>query len=241
MSTALSKRASKFIERKILRDDVYEVILDRLLSGQYKPGQPLGIDGLARELGVSPTPVREALVQLEHTGMVTRAALKGYRLAEPLSSEQMAQLMDMRLVLEVAAVERAMRRATELLPELRRAHEEHERHGEKVAELARTGDLTVADIRPSFQADWAFHEVILHNCGNSYIAKAVDNLSFNVHRMRQNIEGKESDSALAVQEHRKILDAFESLDVVRVRSAMEAHLQSVLDRSVAEANELNRA
>ena len=62
------------LRRRVLRDDVHEILLDRLLSGVYQDGQTLAIDSLARELGVSPTPVREALAWMEHTGLVTRAA-----------------------------------------------------------------------------------------------------------------------------------------------------------------------
>lgn len=64
-------------------------------------GKPLGIDGLAQQLDVSPTPVREALVQLESTAMVTRTALRGYRVAPLLSGRQLTDLFDARLLLEV--------------------------------------------------------------------------------------------------------------------------------------------
>ena len=56
------------LERKVLRDTVYESLVDMLMSGALLPEAPLSIDGLASELAVSPTPVREALVHLERTG-----------------------------------------------------------------------------------------------------------------------------------------------------------------------------
>ena len=63
------------VERRALRDGVYDVLLELLLANGVAPGASLSIEGLARDLGVSPTPVREALGQLEHTGLVTRAPL----------------------------------------------------------------------------------------------------------------------------------------------------------------------
>ncbi len=124
--------AKRIIKRTMLRDDVYDTVLEMLLTNEFKPGSSLSIDSVARQLGVSPTPVREALVQLETTGLVTRAALKGYSVALPLTEEQMVQLLDARMVLELAAVERAAARSSDVAPRLREAHEEHE---EVVAEL----------------------------------------------------------------------------------------------------------
>ena len=69
------------MERRGLRDAVYDRILDQLLRGETEAGGRLSIETLARELSVSATPVREALVQLERTGLVTREALRGYRVA----------------------------------------------------------------------------------------------------------------------------------------------------------------
>src|SRR6478735_4678774 len=96
------------VERRALRDGVYDALLELLLDNGVAPGASLSIEGLARELGVSPTPVREALGQLEHTGLVTRAALKGYRAAAPLTQARMAELLNARSVVEVAAVRAAV-------------------------------------------------------------------------------------------------------------------------------------
>src|SRR5690606_5880841 len=71
------------LERRGLRDRVYDLILEMLLEGDVEPGSRLSIDTLAKQLDVSPTPVREAMVQLERTGLVTREVLKGYRVAPP--------------------------------------------------------------------------------------------------------------------------------------------------------------
>ena len=75
----MSKETEGRLTRKVLRDDVHDALLQMLLRGRFAPGESLSIDHVARQLGVSPTPVREALVELEHTGLVTRAALRGFR------------------------------------------------------------------------------------------------------------------------------------------------------------------
>ncbi|WP_073996647.1 GntR family transcriptional regulator [Arcanobacterium urinimassiliense] len=220
-------------KRDTLRDEVYNLLLHRLISGKYAPGSPLQIGLLAKELDISPTPVREALVKLENTSLISRTALKGYRVSEPLSNKQISQLIDMRLVLENAAAERAAKNAKKLFPDLQIAHEEHARQADKVNKLAEAGKLAVENLIPYFSADWNFHHTILQYCENSYIEKTADNLSFNIHRIRQDLLTKSSDALIAVAEHQQILDAFKDGDVEQIRNAMTNHLLNVLNRSTA--------
>src|SRR5690625_7557013 len=72
------------IKRQVLRAEVEELILERLLESRWSPGSRLSIDGLARDLEVSPTPVREAMVSLERSGLVEYVALRGYVFAPML-------------------------------------------------------------------------------------------------------------------------------------------------------------
>ena len=88
---------------------MYEELLASLVDGRHEPGDALSIDGVARELEVSPTPVREALARLESTGLVTRIAMRGYRVAPTLSTEELAELMDARLAIEPVTALRACR------------------------------------------------------------------------------------------------------------------------------------
>ena len=81
--------AGRPVSRQVLADHVYEELLASLMDGRLEPGTAVSIDGTARELDVSPTPVREALARLEHTGMVRRVALKGYRVAPVFTREDL--------------------------------------------------------------------------------------------------------------------------------------------------------
>lgn len=224
------------IDKKNLRDDVYTIVLNALMSGQYAPGEHLAIDRVARELDVSPTPVREALVHLEQTGLVERVALRGYRVARPLSQEQIRQLIDIRRVLEVAAAERAYG-APGLVPALTKAHKHHREEALKLEKKERQGMLKPEDFYAYFDADWDFHQTIFDRCGNVYISKTVQDLAFNIHRMRQSVARNDSDGLIAVQEHEAILHAFESGDVDDARRAVNAHLDGVLERSMGDAQE----
>ncbi|WP_043499732.1 GntR family transcriptional regulator [Georgenia sp. SUBG003] len=224
------------LTRKVLRDDVHDALLEMLMTQQLAPGQSLSIDSLARELGVSPTPVREALVQLEHTGLVTRAALKGYTVTSPLSARQMAELVDARKVIELAAVERAVA-AEGIVETLRSVHAAHEavtrRYG--LDGPAGVQDATQEQILEYFRADWAFHEAIIRSCGNRFIQQMASILGANVHRMRQTMDVGLTDAMDALHEHAGILAAFESGDAAVAVDAMREHLERVSGRAQAEA------
>ena len=122
------------IKRQVLRAEVEELILERLLESRWSPGSRLSIDGLARDLEVSPTPVREAMVSLERSGLVEYVALRGYVVAPMLDVEQMTELLDARKVVEAAALNRAFENFEALLTDLEAAHA---RHGEVIGQIGR--------------------------------------------------------------------------------------------------------
>lgn len=220
------------LSRRALRDGVYDILLEMLLAGEFEPGAPLGIDSLSRQLEVSPTPIREALVQLEHTGLVNRAALKGYRVAPPLNVEQMKELFDARLVVEVAAAARAASANHELVAELREAHERHK----SAAEDFRNSDhqSRLGEYRRYFEADWNFHETILRHCGNRFLQQMAQMASTHTHRLRQSARHGSDDMSLAIAEHAEILEAFEQGNGDAAAEAMERHIHGAKRRALAE-------
>ncbi|GAA3054365.1 MULTISPECIES: GntR family transcriptional regulator [Actinomycetes] len=230
------------VARRALRDEVYSALFDRILDGSAPAGSSMSIDALARELDVSPTPVREALVQLEHTGLVTRVALKGYRVAPQLSGQQLRELFEMRMIVEMAAVERAAERAAALAPVLRAAHERHVRAAQRVralrtqeghAESHTAGDAApqdFEDLREYFEADRDFHRVILEAAGNRYLLQTSESLSAHVQRLRQTVDHGELDLDEALAEHEAVLEAFESGDPELMRRTLRTHLQAVASR-----------
>lgn len=220
------------VQRRALRDQVHDRILADLLDGAVQPGERLSIDTLARELSVSPTPVREALVQLERTGLVTREALKGYRVAPPLDREQLAELFEARLMLEERAASLAAPRASDLLPALRAAHEVHEAASHDVVHAHASGEVPLEVTQRYFEADGAFHAVILEHAGNRYVQEMHASLGALTHRLRQAALRGPSDVIEAIAEHRAILDAFASQPEVAA-DRMRDHIANVRDRSLS--------
>lgn len=222
------------INRTILRDDVYNAVLEILLTGEIAPGDPLSIDSMARLLGVSPTPVREALVQLEHTGLVTREAMRGYSVAPPLTEDQVRELMDARMVLEVASARRAVERSTRLADDLRAAHLAH---GQVIQRLSLSDghvELSAEQILEHFRADWAFHMVLIEGSGNRFFEQMAGTLGANIHRTRQSLGRGLWDATHALAEHQTILEAAQSGDPELVAKALEAHLVGVQERALKD-------
>ncbi len=224
------------VERQILRDGVYEAVLEILLDNQVAPGESLSIDGLARELGVSPTPVREAFVQLEHTGLVTRAPLKGYRVAPPLSTDRMTELIDARAVIEAAAIRLAVPASPAVIAELEQAHTNHARAARRVVRMheRQPGRTDWATMRNYYNVDWEFHLILLRNCGNGYLFEMAQGLSPQVHRLRQSMHQGRIDVDQAHVEHTVILDAVRDAERDAAEEAMRSHLAAVRERAAAD-------
>ena len=219
------------VRRQVLRAEVEELILQRLLESSWAPGSRLSIDGLARDLEVSPTPVREAMVSLERSGLVEYVALRGYVVAPPLDAEHMTELLDARKVVETAALGRAFRAQDALLTDLDAAHAAH---AEVLARIGEDGSEDYSLLNEHFRADWAFHQVFFTHAENRYLRSMVENLGTYTHRMRQTWSGGPQmfDGHVAHQEHGLILEKVRQHNHDGALAALTAHLDGVLSRSL---------
>lgn len=214
------------IGRLALADRVYGEIFASIVDGRLVAGAGISIDGVARDLTVSTTPVREALARLESTGLVLRVALKGYRVAPLFTKGELAELMDARLLIEPANVERACQRAT---PELIHAMEQA---NTDLSNAPR--GLAFADFRDAWAADERFHNLIAEGCDNRFILTAYRSLGGQIQRFRYFSEVGMADPAFLVEEHAAILTAFVARDSEKARDAMIAHIAGVTQRSIAD-------
>ena len=98
--------------RTRLADEVYDTLLAQLMSLRIRPGSRVTIDALARELGVSQTPIRDALNRMETDGLVVRVHLAGYRIPPQITRPQFEDMLEVRLLLEPACARRAAENAT---------------------------------------------------------------------------------------------------------------------------------
>ncbi|WP_099040326.1 GntR family transcriptional regulator [Mycobacterium neglectum] len=218
--------------RSTLVDQVYERLIELLLDGTLQSGDAISIDGTARHLGVSPTPVREALARLESTGNVIRVAMRGYRVPEMPGAKEMADIMDARLLIEPRMAELSCARIdADLLNSLQDAIDEQER-------APHTSDA--AAIRMYHRADERFHRLIAEHADNSALLRAYDALGGHGQRFRLFIGVGVQDSACAIAEHRELLAALRRGYGPEVYRIMHAHISGVKERALAEHAQAER-
>jgi DNA-binding GntR family transcriptional regulator len=149
------------ISRQPLRADVHQELLGLILQGELAPGQRLRDTELAQRLGVSRTPVREALMRLEREGFIASHLHQGFSV-KPLSEEEIRDVYPLVGMLECAALEG--------LPE------------PSPAKLDQLGQLSGAlhqagtDPQRRIELDQAWHQVLIAECGNQHLARILGDL-----------------------------------------------------------------
>lgn len=221
-------------DRLVLSDRVYDAVIDLLISGRVEPGQALRIEHLANLLQVSPTPVREALAKIEATGLVTRVAQKGYRVAPLLAEAQMSELVDARELLELGAMELISGEMDGLVRQLEAVQQQHEAAAQRLADLPPGDPDVTARQREYFEADWSFHLAILRRPGNRYVLQMAEGLGGHLHRRRQGVVVGVNDSQFAVREHAAILAGFQQGDLQAAIAAMRTHMDQIRRRSMTD-------
>lgn len=226
MTTQLDS-PGRSVGRQVLADEVYDRLMTGLIDGRLGAGAPLIIGDLAHELGVSQTPIREALTRLELTGLVTRVAFKGYRVAPPFSLDDLRQLSEARRVIEPA---NAWIAAGSSEPELWAALE-----GDISALERAPRGPSFADFREYWEADESFHRRIAEHTGNTYLFRAYTAMGGQLLRYRLFGGRGVTDFEPTYDEHKRILDAIRRGDPDHAREAMDLHISNVWDRAVEDS------
>jgi len=210
--------------RQPLADQMYQVLLDQFMDGARGPGEPLNIGALSRELSVSQTPLREALARLEHTGLVRREALRGYRVAPMMSLVEVRQLREARLAIEPSLAAGAAGRTTpEFLADIKAALDEFESsggHADRVAEGFET----------YWRSDDRFHGLIAAQAGNPFLESMYLALAGQIQRFRMFSKLGRTSVNHAAPEHRRVYEAILRGDAEAAAEAMREHIRGAAAR-----------
>lgn len=199
-----------------LTTQVYDVLLNRLVSRDYEPNQQLSLAALAEELGVSRSPVHQALTRLVAEGLVAVRPRKGY-IVLPITEESVTQAFDIRLAFELLAAEKTVgKMAPSQLEELRRLME--------VTLPMVQGDRIVD--RPGYvRANQALHTFLIGQAGNRLMSRYFEQLR--LHLVMGRVAGRRlSGMGHIVVEHQELVAAFEQGDLSRVQAAIRTHIES---------------
>jgi len=150
---------TEFIQKRPLKEDIFDVLHEKIISGTYKPGDWLRQDDIATQLGVSMTPVREALDLLVSAGLAERVPYRGVRVRE-MSTKDVVEAYGLRLFLEAVIAQEAARNITqEQIAGLERTLEEMKKHE------------TLKDVSTERRSSREFHSAIAEATKNDLLVK----------------------------------------------------------------------
>lgn len=204
------------VSRVVLREQVKELILQRILTGIYAPGDRLVETRIAQELGTSQAPVREALRDLELLRFVESAPFKGARVRE-ISDEELLEIYPVRAALEELAARQAAVRLDGGVDAL-------EAELDAMHRAADEGDLHTQVVH-----DANFHRLIVEAAGNRILQDVWGYLRIEsrtiITAVRTGMDGHE-----IAERHRPVLDALRDRDPDRAGAALRRHLEEFADR-----------
>ena len=196
------------------RDVVFNTLRRAILTGQLKPGERLMEVHLANKLGVSRTPIREAIRKLELEGLVIMIPRRGAEVAR-ITEKSLKDVLEVRRALDALSVELACDRITEEdMKRLLQACQDFEK-------AAKGKDASVIA-----KADVALHDIIVEATGNQRLAQLVNNLSEQMYRYRFVYIKEESKHDMLVAEHREIYESIASRDKERAARAAKLHIDN---------------
>jgi DNA-binding GntR family transcriptional regulator len=199
------------VARVVLREQVKELMLERILNGSYPPGERLVETRIAQELGTSQAPVREALRDLELLHFVESEPFRGARV-RAVSEEELAEIYPVRAAIEEVAARAAALRLDGAVEPLE-------------AELASMHSAADAgDLHALAEHDATFHRLIVEASGNGILLDVWRSLRIEtrtaITALRARIDGHE-----IAELHRPVLDALRDRDPERAGRALRRHVE----------------
>ena len=197
-----------------LRDVVFNTLRQAILKGELEPGERLMEIQLAERLGVSRTPIREAIRKLELEGLVLMIPRKGAEVAR-ISEKSLRDVLELRRSLEELAIELACQRMTEEeIDELERAQE------------AFREAVDSKDVMLMAETDEKYHEIIYQGTKNSRLVQILNNLREQMYRYRLEYIKDADKRQILLIEHDNILKAVRGRRVAEAKAAMREHIDN---------------
>lgn len=197
-----------------LRDVVFQTLRKAILTGELKPGERLMEIHLAERLGVSRTPIREAIRKLELEGLVTNLPRRGAMVAE-ISEKGLKDVLEVRRALDTFCAELACNRITD------GEKENLVKACKAFDDAVKTGDATLIA-----RADVEFHDIIIGATGNDRLVAMLNNLAEQMYRYRFEYIKDETQHAKLVSEHKALMDAILKGDEEGAKKAAGEHIDN---------------
>ncbi len=191
----------------------YQALRDSILKGQLVPGELYNEMALAKELGISRTPVREALLELASQGLVTYLPRKGV-MVKHYTRRDVEEIFELRKAIELTAIEKVA--TTSPLPDLSALEKSLE--SQRKAWKRRDSDGYI-------RFDRTFHLAFCEMIGNRRFVSILDNIRDLIHLMAVRALSKEGRAEEVLREHSRVIKAVKKGDANGAKKAMDYHLE----------------
>ncbi|MFY0681686.1 MAG: GntR family transcriptional regulator [Thalassovita sp.] len=197
---------------KSLKELALENLRDSIVNGTLEMGEALSERKISESLGVSKSPVREALAQLRDEGLVTIEPQKGARVFT-LSEEEVTQICDFRLAIETAAFELAIQRNPDSLAKEMKAIVKDMQAAKKAG-----------DTKSYLSLDTEFHQLIFKWSGNDYLDASYSRYVGKIAALRTHLSELPEHTSLSLQEHIDLANAVSEQDLMKIRALLDQHI-----------------
>jgi len=204
----------QIITRTTLGEQVYLQILQRIQRGSVPAGSKLRDSAIATELGVSRTPVREALLRLSREGLLSADAGRGFRLA-PLDPAELREIVSILAALEPLALDQSPDPSPQRL--------------DRLADIVRRLEQTRGDIAGCIELDDDFHRVLLEDCPNRRLLGLVGTLRRSLRRYLHHYLEQGGRVSLSSLQHSRIAEALRKGDRPAARQLLERKWRRGID------------
>lgn len=221
---------------KSLTEMALEGLREAIVTGQFKLGEPLSEIQLASSMGISKTPVREALAQLRIEGLVKIVPQSG-TFVFTLSSREVVKMSELRSLLEMEALRLAFElNQQEFVEALKAIVTKMEKAQKK------------GDVAEYLKLDTAFHEQLFIHCDNQYIADAYSRIEGKIAALRTHLSSLPQHTQLSFEEHQEFIDALEQSDLQKAERILDKHIgrsketyaENIEDISIANSSSVKK-
>lgn len=211
MDTSLKVTVNEYLP---LRDIVFNTLRKAILKGELAPGERLMEKQLAEKMGVSRTPIREAIRKLELEGLVVMVPRKGAEVAM-ITEQDIKNVLEVRAALEALAVKIACQKMNK----------------EKIEQLltinmAFTKAAKDLDVETVIEKDVEFHDVIYHATQNEKLVQIINNLREQIYRFRVEYIRQMSDFTTLVDEHEEIVKSIIEKNSFEAQEIAAKHIEN---------------
>ena len=207
-------------KKNVLADEVYYHLKAKVMDHAVPPNAAMSIDVIARELGVSPTPVREAMIRLESDSLVVKRGSKGYFTNAPLTVQEFEDLWTFRMMIEPWAARQAALSEDDTLRDALRSEIDHP--------AGRGIEMDYSNYRAMQEHDHRFHDLIFQMAGNQNAREAFERAHVHVRTFR--IRSAAKLGTIGLNEHKAIAEAILARDSELSSTAIEHHISASRER-----------